>query len=76
MRLEDYGVRLGATGRSSAGGREPARLKPLLTLAQPLWGMKAGRMVFTRPRPTLHRARACGDTRLDSLTVILLSMPQ
>ena len=24
-------------------------------LAQPLWGMKAGRMTFTRPRPVLHR---------------------
>jgi len=24
-------------------------------LAQPLWGMKAGRLTFTRPRPVLHR---------------------
>ena len=25
------------------------------TLAPPLWGLKAGRRTFTRPRPTLHR---------------------
>lgn len=27
----------------------------IATLAPPLWGMKAGRMTFSRPRPVLHR---------------------
>ena len=54
MRLGDYGVRVGA----------PADLVLLDTanaedavaeLAQPLWGMKRGRMSFARARPVLHR---------------------
>jgi cytosine deaminase len=54
MRLPDYGVRVGSVAdlvlldATTAAGA-------VAQLAQPLWGMKAGRMVFTRARPTLHR---------------------
>lgn len=32
----------------------PTAAAAVAELAQPLWGMKAGRMTFTRPRPVLH----------------------
>lgn len=32
----------------------PGAADAVAGLAQPLWGMKAGRMTFTRPRPVLH----------------------
>jgi cytosine deaminase len=52
MRLEDYGVRVGAAAdlvALDARGADDA----FACLAQPLWGLKRGRMSFERPRPTL-----------------------
>ena len=57
MRLPDYGIRIGApadlvlldcVSADAAVGE----------LAPPLWGMKAGRLSFTRTRPVLHRPEA------------------
>ncbi|HEX3538494.1 MAG TPA: amidohydrolase family protein [Stellaceae bacterium] len=35
-------------------------------IAAPLWGMKAGRATFTRPRPTLHKPTEQSTTRGDA----------
>lgn len=57
MRLADYGIRVGAladlvlldcASADAAVGE----------LAPPLWGMKAGRLSFSRTRPILHRPGA------------------
>jgi len=57
LRAADYGIRVGG----------PADLVALDALtpegavaeiAQPLWGLKAGRPTFTRARPVLHRPKA------------------
>jgi cytosine deaminase len=54
MRLSDYGLRVGAKADLVLlDAKEPAGA--VAELAQPLWGMKAGRMSFTRDRPVLHR---------------------
>ncbi len=53
MRVDGYGIRAGAPADLvllDAGTGAAA----VAELAQPLWGMKAGRMTFTRPRPALH----------------------
>ncbi len=53
MRVAEYGVRVGAPADLvllDAYGAAEA----VAGLAQPLWGMKAGRMTFTRGRPVLH----------------------
>ena len=53
MRVAEYGIRVGALADLvllDAGTGAAA----VAELAQPLWGMKAGRMTFTRPRPALH----------------------
>ncbi len=53
MRVDGYGIRAGAPADLvllDAGTGAAA----VAELAQPLWGMKAGRMTFTRPRPVLH----------------------
>ncbi len=55
MRIPDYGVRVGAPADLvllDAAGAAAA----VAELAQPLWGMKAGRLTFTRARPVLHRS--------------------
>ncbi len=53
LRLDDYGIRVGAPADLVLlDASDPA--EAVAHLSQPLWGMKAGRMTFTRPRPTLH----------------------
>jgi cytosine deaminase len=53
MRVPDYGIHVGAPADlvlldgSEAGSA-------VAELAAPLWGMKAGRLTFTRPRVALH----------------------
>jgi cytosine deaminase len=53
MRLDDYGLRVGmpadivALDATDAAGA-------VARLSQPLWGMKDGRMSFSRARPVLH----------------------
>lgn len=53
MRLADYGIVVGGpadlVGLDASGPAEA-----IATLAQPLWGVKRGRVSFTRPRPRLH----------------------
>ena len=54
MRLDDYGIRVGGPADLvclDAGNPTDA----VATLAQPLWGIKRGRLSFTRPRAQLHR---------------------
>jgi cytosine deaminase len=53
MRLPDYGIKTGAQADFVLFDA-PNPADTVATLAQPLWGMKNGRMSFTRPRPTLH----------------------
>ncbi len=53
MRVAEYGVRVGAPADLvlfDAAGAAGA----VAELAQPLWGMKAGRLTFTRERVRLH----------------------
>jgi cytosine deaminase len=57
MRLTDYGVHVGAMADLVLLDAQNAATS-VAELAQPLWGMKAGRMSFTRARPVLHR---CDD---------------
>ena len=53
MRLPDYGVQVGAPADLVLlDAPDPAAA--VAELAQPLWGMKAGRLAFTRERPVLH----------------------
>jgi cytosine deaminase len=53
MRLDDYGIRAGGPADLVCiDARAPA--EAIATLAQPLWGLKRGRVSFTRPRPQLH----------------------
>ena len=54
MRLHDYGVQAGnPADLILLDATDPAGA--VAQLAQPLWGMKAGEVTFTRPRPILHR---------------------
>lgn len=53
MRLTDYGLRVGALADLVLLDATDAAAS-IAGLAQPLWGMKAGRMTFTRARPELH----------------------
>ncbi len=54
MRVPEYGIRVGAPADMVLlDAADPA--SAVAELAQPLWGMKAGRMTFTRARPVLHR---------------------
>ena len=54
MRVPEYGIRVGAAADMVLlDAADPA--SAVAELAQPLWGMKAGRMTFTRARPVLHR---------------------
>ena len=57
LRVADYGIHAGAPADlvlldTAAADQAVAELAP------PLWGMKAGRLSFTRPRPELHRPSA------------------
>lgn len=54
MNLADYGVRVGASADLVAMDAQSAD-EAFASIAQPLWGMKRGRLSFERPRPTLHR---------------------
>ena len=54
MRVADYGVRVGAPADLVLFDA-PGPAAAVARLAQPLWGMKAGRITFTRGRPVLHR---------------------
>ena len=57
MRLPDYGIAEGgwanlvALDASDAAGT-------VASIAQPLWGLKRGRLSFARPRPVLHQPRS------------------
>jgi cytosine deaminase len=53
MRVADYGVAVGAVADLVLLDA-PDAASAVAELAQPLWGMKAGRMTFTRARPELH----------------------
>jgi cytosine deaminase len=54
MRLDSYGIVPGNPADLVAlDAADPAAA--VAALAQPLWGMKRGRLSFTRPRPRLHR---------------------
>ncbi|MBC7802099.1 MAG: amidohydrolase family protein, partial [Gemmatimonadaceae bacterium] len=59
MRVPGYGVAVGAPADLVLLDA-PTSAAAVAELAQPLWGMKAGRLTFTRPRPTLHRPRPSG----------------
>ena len=53
MRLEDYGIEIGGAGDLVAlDASNPA--DAIAALAQPLWGIKRGRISFTRSRAELH----------------------
>lgn len=53
MRKQGYGIAIGnAADVVLLDSANPAHA--VQTLAQPLWGLKAGRRTFTRLRPTLH----------------------
>jgi cytosine deaminase len=54
MRLNDYGIRIGAPADLVCLDA-PDPTEAVATLAQPLWGFKRGRASFTRPRAQLHR---------------------
>jgi cytosine deaminase len=56
MRVAEYGVHVGAPADLVLLDA-PDAAAAVAELAQPLWGMKGGRMSFTRPRPTLHPLR-------------------
>ena len=54
MRNTGYGIAVGnAADLVLLDAPDPANA--IQTLAQPLWGLKAGRRTFTRARPILHR---------------------
>jgi cytosine deaminase len=54
MRLSDYGITVGGPADLVClDANNPT--DAIATLAQPLWGIKRGRMSFTRARPQLHR---------------------
>jgi len=63
MRASEHGVRVGAPADLVLLDAAEAA-SAVAELAQPLWGMKAGRVTFTRPRPTLHPLDDCTEPRL------------
>jgi cytosine/creatinine deaminase len=53
MRLDDYGIKIGSPADLVClDAHDPT--EAISTLAQPLWGLKRGRLSFTRSRPVLH----------------------
>ena len=63
MRASAYGVHVGAPADLVLLDASDAA-SAVAELAQPLWGMKAGHMTFTRPRPTLHPPEGHASTGL------------
>jgi len=57
MRVPEYGVHVGAPADLVLLDA-PNAAGAVAELAQPLWGMKGGRMSFTRHRPALHPPQA------------------
>ncbi len=57
MRVAEYGVHVGAPADLVLLDA-PDAASAVAELAQPLWGMKDGRMSFTRQRPALHPPQA------------------
>ena len=57
MRVADYGVHVGAPADLVLLDA-PDAASAVAELAQPLWGMKGGRMSFSRQRPTLYPPQA------------------
>ncbi|MBY0610894.1 MAG: amidohydrolase family protein [Beijerinckiaceae bacterium] len=55
MRLTDYGLRVGAKADLILLDAKDAATS-IAALAQPLWGMKAGKVSFTRSRPVFYRS--------------------
>ena len=53
LRADGYGIRVGGAADLVLFDA-PSGAAAVAELAQPLWGMKAGRMSFTRARPVLH----------------------
>ena len=54
MRLGEYGIAVGGPADlMTPDAQGPA--ETVAALAQPLWGVKRGRLPFTWPRPALHR---------------------
>ena len=54
MRLEDYGIAAGNTADLVAMDCD-TRADAVAEVIHPRWGMKRGRLTFTRDAPTLHR---------------------
>ena len=53
MRIDDYGIKIGGPDDLVCiDARNPA--EAVSTIAQPLWGLKRGRMSFSRARPQLY----------------------
>ncbi|HWX62936.1 amidohydrolase family protein [Bradyrhizobium sp.] len=53
LRHDDYGITIGRPADLvCVDARDPG--ETIATLAQPLWGLKRGRLSFTRERPKLH----------------------
>ena len=53
MRLKDYGIKIGGPADLVAlNAANPA--EAVASLAQPIWGVKRGRLSFDRPLPRLH----------------------
>jgi cytosine deaminase len=57
MRLPEYGVHVGASADLVLLDA-PDAAAAVAELAQPLWGMKGGRISFARQRPTLYPPQA------------------
>ena len=57
MRVPGYGVQVGAPADLVLLDASSARAA-VAELAQPLWGMKAGRITFERSRPRLYDSAA------------------
>ena len=55
LRLEAYGVAVGQPA-DIAVWDAPSTARVIAAIAQPLYGFKNGRKIFTRPMTTLHRA--------------------
>jgi cytosine deaminase len=53
MRVPDYGIHVGSPADLVLLDAQDTH-GAVAELSPPLWGMKAGRLSFTRPRPVLH----------------------
>jgi len=57
LRQSDYGIEIGHKA-DLVGIDATTPSGAVAELAQPLWGLKCGRLSFTRPRPMLHRSHS------------------